>query len=124
MSNPISDLDFARELVRRLNALRDSSPHAAALLEERVKMKLPAPPELVSHPTIQVCLEDGEVRAGLMGILNGIAGAIPHGPREGYGYVAACFTLSGKFIGFGLTDEYLEAQLLAAPPAKGEPGPR
>ena len=41
--------------------------------------------DLLSHPTIQVI----EGAVGLLGLLNGLSGVIPSGPKKDWGYISA-----------------------------------
>jgi hypothetical protein len=44
-------------------------------------------------------------RVGLLGILNGLFGTLPAGPKEGWGPIAAVFDDQGQLTGFNYTDD-------------------
>lgn len=88
-----ADVDLAREIVERLNALvSDEATRVAvqSLISERVRVD---DAFAESHPTIQ-CSGDSEL--GFLGLLNGIIGA----RQNGWGFVAAEFDDNERLTGF------------------------
>ncbi len=101
----LKDRELAASLVDRLNQLLVSAPEVPDLLEELCERTVPVPSSLVNHPTIQVRDLDGEPSVGLLGILNGLLGVVPEGPRAGWGHIVAHFDpQSGKLLHFSLTE--------------------
>lgn len=97
----MTDEELADEVVARLNALLESGagPALATLCGAWIPVDLD--PE---HPTIQVDVHPGgATRVGFLGMLNGLVGAIPSGPRAGWGHVAARFE-DGRIVRFERTD--------------------
>lgn len=80
--------------VAALNAMLAESPDAlTALCEYRV----PCASQLGSGTSCQTVYDDGQEKVGLLGILNGIFGAVV---PEGRGYIAAEYDDSNKVTGF------------------------
>lgn len=78
-----------RVIIETLNGMVAADPGALlALLETRV----PCNDAMRDHPTVQVGRDDnGQAVVGMLGILNGLVGTIPDGPREGWGFIGARF---------------------------------
>jgi hypothetical protein len=75
-------------------------------VETLIGAHLAVPPVLADHPTIQVDTDAGAgiiVRAGFLGLLNGLVGTIQDGPRSGWGYVAAYYD-ERRLVRFERTD--------------------
>ncbi len=89
MVGPMTDREFAIELVRRLNALLETDadyPGVRDLVTVMVERREPVSEALtMGHPTIQARAKSNTV--GLLGLLNGICGVMPNG----MGYVAGIF---------------------------------
>jgi hypothetical protein len=91
--DPSLDADLADELIGRLNELIENRA-ARQAVETLIGAHLAVPQVLANHPTIQVDTDAGAgiiVRAGFLGLLNGLVGTIQEGPRSGWGYVAAYY---------------------------------
>lgn len=98
MTNPqLADL-----IIERLNEIAMHDKEAMAkLIEQRV----PCNEQLVEHPTVIAFADMGPPEVGMLGILNGIVGSIPDGPKKGWGYIAAVFDDDGHFLRFRRTDD-------------------
>ena len=78
MSAPTS-ADLAALLVERLNEIHSHDPDA---LTELVAARVPCGPALAAHPSVQI---DGDARGGLLGVIgliNGLVGALPTGKQR------------------------------------------
>jgi len=85
-----NDALLAKEIIRRLNRLienKDVRKDLSDLIENRI----PCTDTTLRHPTIQTQTIEGSPHIGFLGMLNGIVGVIPEGPRQGYGYIAGTF---------------------------------
>lgn len=90
-------------VIDRLNEIAKHDPEAIAKL---IGQRVPCNDELADHPTVQVHQELGMTRVGMLGILNGIVGAIDkEGDLKGYGYIAAVYDDNGTFLRFRRTDD-------------------
>ena len=80
------DRAIAERCVAVLNEAIAQDPYAVhALMNTRVSCN----ETLADHPTIQVMGAEGfGNHVGLLGLINGIVGAYPDGPRKGWGGVA------------------------------------
>lgn len=91
----MEDIVLAQEVVKRLNALLESSPAMGRLLYDLAEARVNVDASLADHPTLQVNqLNDGVqdyFQCGFLGLLNGLVGVIPDGPREGWGYITGHF---------------------------------
>jgi hypothetical protein len=96
---------LADMLIERLNDIAVADPKA---IERLIQYRVPCNHSMSIHPTVQACAEDGGVTVGMLGILNGLIGTIPTGPKKGWGYVAAEFADDGSFIRFVRTDRVPE----------------
>lgn len=94
--------ELADLLIERLNEIASHDPKwMRAMIEERV----PCNKALADHPTVLVGEHDGEIKAGLLGLLNGLVGTIPSGKRKGWGFIVAVFADdTGAFQKFQRTD--------------------
>ena len=96
----IGDEELADAIINRLNKLCEDPEvrkDIAALIEERVSCSTAT----LNHPTIQAqTIDPTKLRVkpgspqpaglvGFLGILNGLVGIMPDGPRKGWGYIAA-----------------------------------
>ncbi len=92
----------AREALRAsaldaLNSALDADRRAvSALFAIRVECN----EALADHPTVQV----GGGTVGALGLINGLFGTIPTGPRAGWGYISAIMDADGALIRFELTE--------------------
>jgi hypothetical protein len=83
----VSDLQFARLLIGRLNKLC-ADEGVLTLLEQLIEHRVPVIDAVAEHPTIQCSpTDEGGYACGLLGVLNGIAGIRP----DHWGYVAGVF---------------------------------
>lgn len=109
MSAVSEDIALAVDLVDRLNRLIAEEPVREAV-EALILARVPVAEVLCDHPTIQVGGPgprgtgapggDQGTTLGLLGLLNGIVGVAPAGPREGWGYVAAVYSAEGTLVMF------------------------
>lgn len=99
------DLDLANEIIKRFNQLIEN-PIIRADIEELINHRIRASSETYNHPTIQTA----EDSFGLLGVLNGLVGAIPEGPKKGWGYIAAEFNDEGDLVRFVLSTTPVEPQ--------------
>lgn len=100
----ITDAILAVALIERLNRLIED-PDVRADLARILATRVPTSRATFVHPTIQVrgdAPESGTV--GLLGLLNGIVGTLPDGPRKGWGYITAALADDGALLRFELTD--------------------
>ena len=113
---------LAELLIQRLNDLIASDPCMGKVMQQVMqKLVIVEDPigAVLHHPTIQVFgpgerEEVAPSTAGvtLLGLLNGMVGVIPRGPKEGFGYIAAM--ADGKdqpFVRFDLTESLHAEQL-------------
>lgn len=102
----MGDDELADELIRRLNDLI-AEPDVRDFVEALINRRVPVTQKVAEHPTIQVGDRYGTTSAGLLGLLNGIVGSIPDGPRKGWGLIAAIFDDESepqKLLSFARTD--------------------
>lgn len=96
------DLRIAERIVDLMNQALSADPDAVNIL---CGFRIPCNALLGEHPTIQTGYLDDDAKAGyevgLLGILNGIAGAYADGPRKGWGAVAAHYEGS-RIVRFGI----------------------
>jgi len=102
----MTDAELADILIDRLNTLTSDLTvrmDVGALLETRVKVAQ----ETADHPSLQVASEGplGPWRLGVLGLLNGLVGTIPDGPKKGWGYITAVIDDQGFLESFRRTDE-------------------
>jgi hypothetical protein len=83
--NPNFDKTLAEVLVERLNELM-KDPAVRNDVAKLFTKRVPCCETTVNHPTLQLG-SDGTL--GLLGLLNGLVGTIPYGPKTGYGYITA-----------------------------------
>ena len=100
MEDPV----LADELILRLNKLLEQegvSDFLGRLIESRIRINVPepTPTQIMQHP------ETAERTCGFLGILNGVVGQIPDGPKRDWGYIAAYFDDNGKLVRFMRTPE-------------------
>src|SRR5277367_2353946 len=86
--------EFADLLITLLNKLienEDVRKDISRLIETRV----PCSKATVDHPTIQAGWPTndkvGSPNVGFLGVMNGLVGVLPDGPRKGWGYITAHF---------------------------------
>lgn len=94
--------ELADLMIERLNEIARHDPEAIAkLIEQRV----PCNDEMAEHPTVQVNTDYGGPRVGVLGLLNGLVGAIDEGKLKGYGFIAAVYDDNGTFLRFRRVDK-------------------
>lgn len=97
--------ELADVLIERLNNLTKDlgvRTDIGVLIEARVKVAQ----ETADHPTLQVT-QDGPVGPwylGALGLLNGLCGTIPDGPKKGWGYITAVIDDNGFLESFRRTE--------------------
>jgi len=84
---------IAKRAVELLNEMLKLDPEATAKL---VDTRVSCNPALAHHPTVQVALRNrGNAppipMLGILGVLNGMAGALDEGPKKGWGTVTAVY---------------------------------
>jgi len=88
-------------LIDRLNEILKTDPVA---LNALVSHRVPCNDELAKHSTVQVH-DDGinPTTVGLLGVLNGLVGAIEDGPRKGWGFITGVSEADGSLSHFQRT---------------------
>ena len=95
--------DLADLLIKRLNEISKTDPTA---MEWLLKNRVECNDALADHPTVQVNSEGDKPMVGMLGILNGLVGAIDDdGPKKGWGFIAAKWDDEQGFTGFVRTDK-------------------
>lgn len=88
----MTDVEFAEELVRRLNLLAQGGKDVRELMTRMCEDRVRVPESLgEKHPTIQAQYRNDVYEAGLMGLLNGL---VP-GPYMAAVYDKDSFRLTG-----------------------------
>ena len=89
--------DLANTLIERLNSLI-SDPDVRKDISTLIEHRIPCSAATLDHPTIQASVParaaDGTMGApsmGILGLLNGLVGVIPDGPKKGWGFITAEF---------------------------------
>lgn len=108
----MNDADLADEVITRLNKLIEN-PEVREDIGQLIETRVTCGQATLDHPTIQATELDtskhtvrGTPRPGLvgfLGVLNGLVGAMPDGPKKGWGYVAAVFDDNMKLVRFERT---------------------
>jgi len=78
----------AADLAAFLNGLIEVDQ---AFVQELIAQRLPCNDALASHPTVQVGVDDGIARAGVLDVLNGFLGVFDDGPKMGWGALTAIY---------------------------------
>jgi hypothetical protein len=92
-------------LVGRLNYIC-KDPEIRAAVQALCENRVPVTKAVGDHPSLQVSVEDGTDRLGLLGLLNGITGILPEGPKKGWGHITAIFDDGdGSLLRFELTED-------------------
>ncbi|TQF09079.1 hypothetical protein FJV41_46550 [Myxococcus llanfairpwllgwyngyllgogerychwyrndrobwllllantysiliogogogochensis] len=92
----------ALDAAAALNAALSADPEAVAQL---LATRVPCGNALALHPSIQVARDtDGRCTVGVLGLINGVLGTIPAGPRAGWGWVTCLIDDDSKPICFEVTD--------------------
>lgn len=99
------DRHIARRVVELMNEMLAADPVATRSL---MINRTPCNKTLAEHPTVQVWRQEGGYAVTLMGILNGLVGAVDEGERAGWGEVH--FRMEGegddaRITGFHWTGE-------------------
>lgn len=95
----MTDLELANELLLRLNKLIQDDDDVRRDVGKLVDAHIPCSKATADHPTIQV----GDNSVGFLGVLNGLAGVLPDGPKKGWGYITAVMGDDGELLEFILT---------------------
>jgi hypothetical protein len=98
--------ELADVLIDRLNDLTKDlgvRTDVGTLIEARVKVSQ----ETADHPALQVSQEGpiGPWHLGVLGLMNGLCGVIPEGPKKGWGYITAVIDDNGFLESFKRTDQ-------------------
>lgn len=96
--------ELADCIIAFMNECAERDPRAViALVEARV----PCNRSLAEHPTVQCGTDtpDGPFTVGVLGILNGLCGVIPEGPKAGWGLITATLDREAGTIRFERTSE-------------------
>lgn len=96
LANQVNET-LANQIIGRLNEIAATDPLA---IDTLLKIRVPCNKAMADHPMVQVFSVEGGGMVGMLGILNGIVGVIPDGPRRGCGYIAAEIDDAGKFVRF------------------------
>lgn len=70
--NITTELEFAQEIVRRLNILLEKHPDIRNDIEELLETRVNCSTETSKHPTLTVWRELGVPQLGALGLLNGL----------------------------------------------------
>lgn len=92
----------AEEFAAFLNELVEAD---RVFVQALVDHRIPCNETIADHPSVQVGLEDGQYRAGLLGVLNGFLGTLDSGPKAGWGALTALYE-SGHLVKFALTVQH------------------
>lgn len=71
-----------------VNLLNEALDYDRLAIEQLIEHRVTCSDYMLKHPTIQVDSVDG---LGMLGILNGIVGAIEEGPKKGCGWIDAVY---------------------------------
>ena len=94
---------LAETLIGRLNYLC-KDPEVRAAIQALIDIRVSVTDVVVDHPSIQVVLDDGPAKLGILGLLNGLTGVRPEEPKKGWGHITAVFDDSnGMLLRFELT---------------------
>ena len=102
----MTDEELADALIERLNKLTTDLNvrlDVGTLIEARVAVSQ----ETADHALLQVSAKGplGPWELGVLGLLNGLCGTIPDGPKKGWGYITAVIDDSGFLESFKRTDQ-------------------
>lgn len=107
------ETELADLLIERLNMLI-ANDDVRKDIEALIATRIPCSQTTLDHPTILAGWPTSAQDAGMpptfgfLGLLNGIVGALPDGPRVGWGYITAFYDAEGeehRLKRFGRTDE-------------------
>ncbi len=107
----LQDTQLADEVIDRLNQLVREDPLIASDIAKLIQTRIGCSNATMNHPTLQTGVHSGEKTLGLLGLLNGVVGVIPEGPKKGWGYVAAEFADDGRLVRFLRTDSVPENEI-------------
>lgn len=98
-----TEQDLADHIINQLNEIARTDPTA---MEWLIANRITCNEALANHPTVQVLAPPGEKpKVGMLGIINGIVGAISNEPLKGYGYIGIILEDDGSFVKFIRTDK-------------------
>ena len=99
------DVELADILIERLNDML-VDPAVRHDLQAFFKFEVVCTKATAEHPTIQVrpSAIPGCHILTLLGLLNGLVGTLPSGPKEGWGYITAVFDDDDHLVQFLRTD--------------------
>lgn len=98
----ITNDELADNIILRLNGLV-KDPDIREDIHELIEARQPCSTASAGHPTIQTVSDQSEAAnplLGFLGILNGLVGAMPDGPKAGCGYIAAVYDDADELTGF------------------------
>lgn len=99
-----TEQDLADYIIAQLNEISQTDPTA---MEWLINNRITCNEALADHPTVQVHAHDGKPpMVGMLGIINGIVGAIGEGEHmAGFGYIAAVYDDDDNFVRFRRTND-------------------
>jgi len=113
VKNNVESAHLADVLIERLNALIHD-PEVRADIARLIENRVTCSAATLNHETIQatpfekdkhtVKGEPPDGWVGVLGLLNGIVGILPDGPKKGWGYITAVFEDDGSLARFVRTD--------------------
>lgn len=101
----MKDKELAACIIERLNELLKENEELGVVLHSIFESRHSVSEDFANHSTIQVCDDGFGPSVGMLGILNGICGVVPDGPKSGWGYIAAVYDDDGRISGFRLSTD-------------------
>jgi hypothetical protein len=96
----MAKVDFTSQVIRSIvNGLNEMLATDRDAIEALVEYRVGCNEAMSDHPTVQV----GDEGLGMLGVINGLVGAIPSGPRKGWGYITAVYCDDGNLLRFEAT---------------------
>ena len=95
--------EVANVLIERLNGLIENTDihfDIETLMDRGVECS----ETTEKHPTIQVRTQNDVAELSVLGLINGLCGALPVGPKKGSGYITAVYDKYGRLLRFERTD--------------------
>jgi hypothetical protein len=90
----MNDADLADEIIARLNKLIEND-EVRKDISRLIETRVPCSKATLDHPTIQAGWptkdQVGSPNVGFLGVVNGLLGILPDGPKKGWGYITAHF---------------------------------
>ena len=84
----VRDEVLADDIIARLNKLCEDEK-VRDVIARLLEIRVPAPEEILNHPTLQFgdMAHPNQMGLGFIGLLNGFVGALQSGEKEGWGYI-------------------------------------